>query len=450
MKFSDIHLKEAFRILRYCGLVRPLTIGLLIAFYILSILHSCFEGFGFFLLVKLVTGNIDTGSHTAAGWIVDAAQGMVSGEPYRILYFTVIGLFLFKVTVEFAMTIMDGVVESITRRKIQECGYASLVRGDWEYLRDIRIGQKVGAITEEGTHVAVYFLSLIKISYTFIGVVLLAVIAFQISAEISLVFTLIGIPIMMVLKYFFGRQARVAGALVAERQGFYTNITERLQHLFQIKAEGELDHHIQLGIRNQQRLTRLQIIWWLLQGMIQNINNLLPAVVLLVFYFWSIYRGEPISQVLTLIAGVGIIGSRALNRVTTLNASIGALTGYAGSILPVYRLFTTPPAAVRAKIEEKITGVQVEKVQYRFDTKKKRRFHKADFVLGRHRQPSFFHWPFGSRQNHTRQPCGRGHFSGAGDGPVFWRLRQNLCCGPVPGAHQLRHPGYPIAARYHP
>jgi len=326
-----------------------------------------FEGASYFLLVDLVIGKGGFESQTAIFEAISHVLG-VFGFPlnYRVLYFAVIALFSMKVVIDFTVTVVDGHMAANLRRAIQDQGFSHVLKGDWETLRDIRVGSRLGAITEEAQHVALYFIGMIKASYSLLVFVVLVFMALLVSMEITLVFGLISLPIAVLLKHLFGRQATIAGMLVNERQGFYANITERLNVLFQIKVEDNTDYHIKRGIRNQTQLTRLEKKWWFIRGYIQSLNVSLPAFVLLIFYVWSRFKGQPLSDVLSLIAGVGIIGSRALNQINMLNANLGTITGYSGSIIPVYELFNIPRARIRVAIKEKIKGIKLNKVSYSY------------------------------------------------------------------------------------
>ena len=370
MNLKEFHFRKALSIAKYCKLLTPKSIYFLVFYYSLSIANALFEGASFLLLVELILGNRGLENQTV---IFRTVTGILEkiGLPldYVVMYFSVILLFCIKVVINFLSAVVDGHMDANLRRIIQNKGFSHVLNGEWETLRSIRVGESVGAVTQESHHSALYIISLIKSLYCLLAFSVLSIMAMLVSVEITLVFVIMGLPIAILLKNLFGKQAYLAGQMTTERQGLYANITERLNVLLQIKVEGNTNYHIAKGIRNQSELTRLEKKLWLISGYIQSINLSLPAIVLLIFYLWSLFKGQPLSEVLSVIAGVGIIGSRALNQIYMLNGNLGNVTRYSGSIAIVYGLFRIPRVSSKIAIEEKIQGIEVANVSYSYGKK---------------------------------------------------------------------------------
>lgn len=368
MLFRNIRAKEALAIARRCSLVSGRAVYLLLAYYLLAVLNALVDGVSLILLVDLVTGNLDLGGDTLViGWIGRALERFSVAPDFSVMYFVLIGLIFFKFFLVLAYRSLDGYLEAVLRRRVQEEGFASVLRGDWERLRDMRVGERVGAVTEEASNTAKYIASAVRALYSLLAVVVLSAIALAVSIEVSLLFMAIGVPVLLVLRYLFNLQARIAEKLVKERQGFYASVTERLNGLFQIKVEGNSEHHIAEGLRNQDLLTHHELRWWYLRAFINAFNVLLPVTVLLLSYAWASYKGVHVREIMGIMAGVVIVGARALGMLNQLSANIGNITGYAGSIPPVYSLFTVPEETRRQPVPEKISRVELAGVTYMYN-----------------------------------------------------------------------------------
>jgi len=365
---KNIHWHEAYDIIKRCQLVKLKSILVLMVYYGLSIIGAVLDGVSTVLLVGLVTGEGGLSSQTPILVLITKTLHALSvSSNFNQLYFVLIALFLVRVMVTLLFTALDGYLEARLRRRIQEAGFTSVLRGDWEFLRNIRVGKYVGAVTEEATNAARYVMSIVRAIYSLATAIVLVAMAMSVSTEVTLLFVVVGIPTLIVLKYLFGLQARIAELLVAERQGFYAAITERFHGLFQIKVEGNADDHIAKGLAHQEELTRLEIKWWYLRAFIYAFNVVIPVVMLLAFYGWASWNGYTLKAIISLLAGVGLVGARALTQANQLTANIGNITGYAGSIPTAYNLFTVPGEPHREMVTERIQKVELKKVSYQYD-----------------------------------------------------------------------------------
>lgn len=365
MILSSIHWREAMAIRRRSRLVSKKSILLLTVYYFISVINALFDGISLVLLVDLISGGAGlSNSSPVLAFIKQTLEALSVMPDFKKLYSILIGLFILRVIMIFAVTALDGYLEAKLRQRVQETGFTQIMKGDWEFLRNIRVGERVGAITEESTNVARYFMSIIRALYSFLSSIVLVAMAMVVSLEVTLLFAGVGIPALLALKYLFNLQAKVAEKLVEERQGFYATITERINGLFQIKVEGNADHHISKGKSHQEKLTALEIKWWVLRAYIYAFNVLLPVLALLAFQVWAYWKGQALTDIIYLLAGVGIVGARALTQVNQLTNNLGNITGFSGSIPAVYGLFTIPEEPNKDSIGETIKSVELNKVSY--------------------------------------------------------------------------------------
>lgn len=363
----DLRARESLAIARACSLIAPRSVAVLAAYYAIAIVNAVLGATSMLLLVDLVIGRA-VGRDATFATRAAARVATAIGAPPGItgLGSILIGMLILGVVSTFVYYSLDGYLEATLRRRVQEQGFAAVLHGDWERLRDMRVGERVGAVTEEASNVAKYFMALVRGGYNFLALLVFLAVALAISARVSLVVAAAGVPVLLVIKYLFTRQARLAERLVAERQGFYAGITERLSGLFQIKVEGNAGHHVAEGLRNQPALTRTEIRWWRLRAGINALNVFLPAVVIGVLYIWALVSGTSIQSLLQLMAGIGVVGTQALSQANQFTANLGNVTGYAGSIGPVYDLFSILPEVWRPVVPERVTGVELHDVAYRY------------------------------------------------------------------------------------
>jgi ABC-type multidrug transport system fused ATPase/permease subunit len=363
----DVRARESLAIARACSLISIRSAGVVAEYYLIAVINAVIGAASMLLLVDLVIGRAGRSDATFA---TRAAQRVALTLGFRPgvagLGTVLVVTLLAGVVSTFVYYSLDGYLEANLRRRVQERGFSAVLHGDWERLRDMRVGERVGAVTEEASNVAKYFMSIVRGGYNLIALAVFLSVALAVSAKVSIIVACAGMPVLLAIKYLFTIQARLAERLVAERQGFYAGITERLTGLFQIKVEGNAAHHVDEGLRHQPALTRTEIRWWRLRAGINALNVFLPAVVVSVLYAWAVATGTPIQTLLQLMAGISVVGTQALSQANQLTANLGNLTAFAGSVGPVYDLFSITREAWRPPVPERVTRIQVIDVSYAY------------------------------------------------------------------------------------
>lgn len=364
---ESIRWTDARVILREAKLLRRSILPLLAVFYVLTILTALFDGTGFIVLINLMTGKIDDQDADpitkGAVWVI--RQSGREPEPMAMLLL-IVAIFLVRGALVFGAQALDAWLNARIRRQLQETGFAALMHGDWEHLRDIRVGQRVGAITEEAVVVTKYFMSILRSACAVVTGVVLMSIAVLVSVQLTAVMLASAVPAILLLQYLFSRVARLSQAQVMERQGFAADITERLAGLFHVKVEGQSARHAQDGIRHQSAYTVLEKKIGVAQASITAFNVVLPSFVLLVFALWFALRGESLAASLNLLASVGIVGARAAQQFNSAEATLGNLSRLSGSLAPVAALFSVPAERLRTPIAEALAGVELREASYRY------------------------------------------------------------------------------------
>ncbi len=370
MIIPNLPWREVINIAKQCQFIRLKPLLILCIYYAVAVLSALLEGVGLVLLVELVTGRVDLNrTSLLLEYVTNFFRLFSVPIGYSSLFLFVILLIAVRVVLVFLSFFLDGYLEANIRRRIQERGFVHILKGDWEFLRTIRVGQRIGAVSEESSKVATLFMSAIKATYYLLAAAVLTAIAVMVSPATSALFIAVGIPALLLLKYFFDLQAKAVKAMVMERQSFFTDITECLNGLFQIKVEGNFKYFQNHGLRSQAKLTGFEIRYGYLRAIINGLTVLLPALIFLVFYLWVSWRGESLQANLYILAGIGVVGARALSQISSAIASIGNLTSFSGSVLPVNGLFSIPPEIAKKPVNEEILGVRLKNVSYRYSEK---------------------------------------------------------------------------------
>ena len=364
---QDVRASESLAIARACSLLSLRSTFVLTGYYLIGIVKALVGSGAMLLLVDLIigrAGRADATFATRAATSIATAVGAPAGAAGLSLILIV--ALLIGVIATYVYYSLDGYLEASLRRRLQERGFAAVLHGDWERLRDMRVGERVGAVTEEATNVARYFMALIRGGYNLIALIVFLIVALAVSTRVSVVVALAGVPVLVLIKFLFSWQARLAGQIVVERQGFYADVTERLSGLFQIKVEGNAVHHVETGLRSQAALTNAEIEWWRLRAAINALNVFLPVVVVGALFAWSIISGVTLQSLLQLLAGIGVVGTQALSQANQLTANLGNVSAYAGSVGPVYELFSITPEVWRPRVPERVVRVELHDVTYSY------------------------------------------------------------------------------------
>lgn len=365
---THINFKEAFIITQQCRLLRPKLFCILLSYYFMTVVNALLDGVGMVLLVSLISGNA---AFNDLNPLMLTIQNVMKYFGYSVVFKTILFLtvilFMLRVVVNFAVWAYDGISSAYIRRNIQEKGFARLLNGNWEDLRHLRVGKRVGALSEESVITAKYITSFTRLIYHLIAAFVLVGISLSVSLELTLLMMCVGIPIIFLLKYLFVKQSQLSARQTKARQSFTADIAERIATLFQIKVEGDNEHYIRDGLRSQQEMTRAEMHLGIWHAMITAFSVFIPAFALMVLYLWALWQGKSLVNMLHLIAAIGIVGARIVAQVNGVIGSWGNLARLSGSIIPVYNLFLIPQEPKRQLIKDKLVNIQLDNVSYRYD-----------------------------------------------------------------------------------
>jgi len=343
-------LRQAWTVLRLCGLPDRRMWALLGAYYLLTPLSAAADGLAWLQLVRLMASGIspETG-------LLGVLMDRFSREPTAV---SVGLLFVVKGALTLLLAYIETLIGAMVRMKIQSSCFERLVFGRWEVLSSQQVGRWTGALTEEVATLSKMATSFVSALYALLTAAMLAGMAVAMAPSITIGLAAVAIPTWAVLRSIYGLQTRLSKRQAEARQGLAADLNESLSGLFQAKASSGEDDLSRRALRRQEEiLTREKQIGWTL-GLVTAFNPLVMGLALLGVAAWG---GE---ANLATLGGVGVLAFRAATQLNTIVGSIGNLTRLAGSVAPVHALASVPASPAREPLGERLAGVRLEKASY--------------------------------------------------------------------------------------
>jgi len=363
----NLHFNEVRYILKKCHFLKIRWALYTLLYYIGALLTTALDGISLIVLLDLIIHGFDGNTDSVYLQAIVAGLKELSIEPtFLSIYWVIIGGFFAKSLMSWFVSAFEGSFLAIARRNIQNQAFDSALQGDWEILRTMVVGQYVGTITEEATNTAKFFLAFIRAIYGAIGLSFYLFLACSISIQATLIMAFVGLPCLLLLRYIFKVQAGFSDKFVIERQAFYSDITERLHSLFQIKVEGSIDYHVEKGLQHQNKMTNHEFAVAYLQAAVSSFNGFMPAIVLAAFSLLAYWTGASLTNFTYILAGMGVIGSRILSQANIFAANYGNMVTFSASIAPVYKVLAISRAFHKELIQKKIHTVRLSEVEYAF------------------------------------------------------------------------------------
>ncbi|MBI5625579.1 MAG: ABC transporter ATP-binding protein [Elusimicrobia bacterium] len=369
MKGSSWRLGEALRVAHVCRVFDPGACALLAVYYLLTPLSAVLDGASWLLLIRVFTAPGAAGAAPAAGsidpWLTRLGLPL---EPGFLLKATV-AMFAVKAAVTVGLAGLEGVLQANIRRRLQEKCFGNLMRGRWDVMRLDNVGRWVGSLTEEAASFAKYLMSLVHSVYALAAFLILGAMAFAVEPRVTMLMGGVGAAAWLGLKYIYAGQVRQSRRMVEARQGFVSDITERLEGLFQIKAAGEIAPYLRTGLRRQDEMVHAEVSIGWLAGILTAFNAILLCLVLVAYNLFESLAGGGSPAGIGALGSVGVLGFRAISQLNFLIAAMGNLTRLAGSLDPMLKLASIPPESQKSPLPEPLSEIRLEGVGYAYGGK---------------------------------------------------------------------------------
>lgn len=367
MILPDLHFVKALQVASRSGLVASRAYGALAAYYAATIIAAMLDGLGLVVLASLLTSGL---LKARADLVTSAVMDIISAggiEPTAgVMLASAAMLLAAKTVCNIGIDVADSALFAHIRLQLQRAQLSSILATSWERLRERRVGKLSAALIEETALVCKYMLVAIRGGYFVLSALIFGAIALAVSAELTILLAAIGLPLVLALRRLFSAQSRLSIAQTQVRQVFAADLAERLNNLFQIKLEGNEPLQLRKGLQRGREIAKLEVkIGWGL-ALISSTNAMVLLAALGGFYLWSLWRDIPLNEAFAVLAGVGIVGSKAAVHANNTLTTIGNLARLAGSILPVHELVCLRPEEPRFSVLDRVTRVELHGVSYRY------------------------------------------------------------------------------------
>lgn len=345
-------LRQAWSVLRLCGLPDRGLWARLAAYYVLTPLSAAADGLAWLQLVRLVAAAVPLD----AGILAPLLEHL--GPPTAL---SVGALFLTKGVLTVAITFIETSMGAALRLRLQAACFERLVFGRWDILSGQQVGRWTGALTEEAALLTKLVTSAFTAVYALLTAGLLAGMAVAVAPSTAVALAAVGLPAWAVLKTVYALQTRLSRSQAEARQGLAADLNESLSGLFQAKASGDEAGLSARGLRRQGEVYRRELQLGGTLGLLTAFNPLVMGLALLGLAAWGGEAG------LAALGGVGVLASRAAAQLNGLVNALGNLTRLSGSVAPVHALASVPSGPKRAPLGERLAAARLEGVSYFHD-----------------------------------------------------------------------------------
>lgn len=363
---TKVQLWWTLDIMRAANLATADVLAPAAAYAALTPLNALAEGASWLLLVSLFAGGTDA-AFASSGALASVASRLSIPPGGTALLAAVTLLFGLKALLTIGLSTLEAYLAAIMRRRVQEACVKTLMHGLWSSLARQNVGRWVGAMTEETAWFIKILTSSLQASYCAVTFGVLMGLAFTVENRLSLLVAAVGGPLWLALRWIYRHQTRLSLEQARQRQGFASDVNERLSGLFQIKAGGETAAQLALGLRHQEALMRYEVRVGRCYGLLNAVNPLLFTVMLGAFTAWTLWSGTALETRIAALGSVGILALRAAGQLNNLIANIGNLSRLSGCLEPLRRVLLTPPEPERAPLPEPLAGLRFEDVSFSFD-----------------------------------------------------------------------------------
>lgn len=365
MHFVKFHFSKILTILEKINLKSRWVLIILCLYYFLTLVSTTLQSVAMVLMVNLFTGkSILTGESGLFLYLDKFIKFIgVDAQIPGIIPFLIF-LFFINLVIRSIISIFDGYVSAIIRRKIQESVFSHYIYGDWSHMRNFRVGDAVGTNTQETMVVSKYLTSAMTSIYYIVTAISTLGFAIWASFKITVVLGVIALPLMYLMKKMFALQARFSKETAQLRNEFSGDITDRFNGLLQVHVDHNYDYHLKKGLRVQKRLTKLDFLIGVCSAITSSFNLLLPLTALIGFSIWLSFYGANNLPNLALVASVGVLGLKVAGQLNGAVATVGNLSRLSGSLYPVIDALSLTPIPKRNLIENSVVKVELKKVSY--------------------------------------------------------------------------------------
>jgi ABC-type transport system involved in cytochrome bd biosynthesis fused ATPase/permease subunit len=341
----------------------------LIPYYFFTVINAILEASAIFLFVLLLTSqNINTISNLIPNFFISFFDLFSIKMIYPDLIYLTLNLFGFNLLFRFMLFYTEGKLQARLRHNLQQIIFNKYMYALRSSLGNYNVGQMVGTNTQEALIVSKLLTSIIQSSYFFITSIIMIAIAMSINYKITLFFGIIGMPLLLMMRYVIKIQSDLSVKLVEIRNNFAANITDKLNGLFQIQSDFSQIHHLKKSSLIQTAYSRKEVLISICQAFIGSFYLLVPFFILLItFLYIHLYDINNFTFTISLYAGIAAICYKLIGQMSGLITAFGTISRLFGSVPPTVKALEMKSISNKKNIVKNISSIQIKNLSFSYN-----------------------------------------------------------------------------------
>ena len=365
-----VNLLTIIRILKISNLKKIIFTS---TYYLCTLFLGILDAIGLLLVVGILfNGPILKNQDNISEYIVTFLSFIIDKESTSQLLYLVIIIFALIILLKIAIGFFDQLIWTFFRREMQIKIYYNYINSDWLKIHDFRVGDVANTLAWEVRAIAKYIQNCFQVFYSLILCIIFLLIALSTSFTIFVISGFIALPVIIFFSLIYRRLSWYSKKEAESRDIFMSDVTERLNGLFQIIAENNLIYHFKKGIKQQEKLWRLELTQGVLQTTTASFSYILILLVLISFYIYSTYSNNFDIGNISIFASIGVLGIRSLSSFNLLLSNIGNVLRLSGSMKPVIAGLSLENKRSLKIIDRKIIKIKLDNILFDFGINKKK------------------------------------------------------------------------------
>ena len=367
IKLFNYHLSSILNIVNLLSISKTKILLFTIFYLSITFIIGVLDGFGLLLLINLIFNNETLNLFSNSPEIISRYFKYFSFDNKNSYLVIIILIFLFTIFFKIIIGVLDVFVWTHTRTKFQNQIYYNYINADWSHIYDYKVGDVAGTLSWEVRAMSKYLQNIFKVLYFLLLSIIFAILALLTDPLVSIVSGFLVLPVLIVFLLVYRQLAYLSKKETDRRNAFMSDITERLNGLFQIISEKRSKkYHYEKGIYQQNFLWTLEIIQGFYQTVTATFTHIFLAFVILCYYFYNVYYDPNAIDSIPIFASVGVLGIKFLSSFNSLVSGIGNILRLTGSIEPVTNGLKLKKFRNTKEIDNKINEITLKNVYFNY------------------------------------------------------------------------------------
>jgi len=343
----------------------------LVPYYFFTIINATLEISAIFLFVLMLTSsNVNVMTESIPSFFIYILDFFSIKIIYPDLIYLTLALFGFNLLFRFMLFYTEGKLAARIRNNLQQNIFKKYMYSLRSSIGNYNVGRMVGTNTQEALNVTKLLSLIVHSSYFFITTIITLTMAFSINYKITFLLGFIGIPLLLLMRFVIKTQTDLSVKLSTIRNNFSSNITDKLNGLFQIQSDFSQIYHLKKSFIIQEDYSRKEVLIALCQAFVGSFYILVPFFSLLIFSIYiMLYDMKDFSFTLSLYAGIAAICYKLIGQMSGFIASIGNISRLYGSILTTIKALEVKCISNKKNIINDISSIEINNLSFSYKKK---------------------------------------------------------------------------------